>query len=53
MNVVNYLRGAVFRLQIHAINTWGADQDKFNERRTGANLIGKITWAWAMGKIVD
>ncbi len=45
------LRGAVFRLQIHAINTCrsSADQDKFNERRTEAYLIGKITWAWAMG----
>ena len=45
MNVVNYLRGAVFRLRIQAINTWGADQEKFNEK---FNLIGKITWAWAI-----
>ena len=44
------LRGVVFRLQIHATNTRAPDQDKFNERRTGANLIGTITWAWAMGQ---
>jgi len=42
------LRGAVFRLQIHAINTCrsSADQDIFNERRTGATFAVEIHYSW-------
>jgi hypothetical protein len=47
MNVVNYLRGAVFRLQIHATNTWGTRSRQIKQELT---LLGKITWAWAMGQ---